>query len=113
MCVTARPTQGSFPAPAPAVHHPQWVTTRPRVHATVWSVDACYEFRIRGRLNRPLLSEFQDLNLTPASERVETVLAGPVEDLAALHGILRRFEALGIELLDVHKVAGHEEARGG
>jgi hypothetical protein len=71
-------------------------------------VGACYEFRIRGRLNRPLLREFEELDLTPASERVETVLAGPVEDLAALHGILRRFEALGIELLDVHKVAGHD-----
>jgi hypothetical protein len=72
-------------------------------------VGACYEFRIKGRLNRPLLSEFQELDLTAASERVETVLAGPVEDLAALHGILRRFEALGIELLDVHKVAPHDD----
>jgi hypothetical protein len=59
------------------------------------------------------LREFEELDLTPASERVETVLAGPVEDLAALHGILRRFEALGIELLDVHKIAGHDQPRGG
>jgi hypothetical protein len=72
-------------------------------------VGACYEFRIRGRLGRPLLSEFEELNLTPSTERVETVLAGPVEDLAALHGIIRRFEALGIELLDVHRMANHEE----
>lgn len=66
---------------------------------------ACYEFRIRGRLGRHLLTEFQEVDLTVASERVETVLAGPVEDLAALHGLLRRFEALGIELLDVHRVS--------
>ena len=67
---------------------------------------AVYEFRIRGRLGRPLLAEFRDLDLQPASERVETVLAGPVEDIAALHGLLRRFEALGIELLDVHRAVG-------
>jgi hypothetical protein len=76
---------------------------------------ARYEFRIRGRLGRPLLNEFRDLNLTAASERVETVLAGPVEDVAALHGLLRRFEALGIELLDVHRIAdptsGNESKR--
>jgi hypothetical protein len=68
-------------------------------------VTATYEFRIRGKLGRPLLAEFRELNLEPASERVETVLAGPVPDAAALHGLLRRFEALGIELLDVHRMA--------
>jgi hypothetical protein len=66
---------------------------------------ASYEFRIRGRLGRRLLAEFREDDLCPASERVETVLAGPVTDLAALHGLLRRFEALGIELIDVHQVA--------
>jgi hypothetical protein len=65
---------------------------------------ACqYEFRFRGRLGKPLLTEFDELGLRPVTERVETVLAGPLEDLAALHGVLRRFEALGIELLDVHR----------
>jgi hypothetical protein len=69
-----------------------------------------YEFRIRGRLGRSLLAEFRELNLEPATERVETVLAGPVEDLAALHGLLRKFEALGIELLDVHRSVGETAA---
>jgi hypothetical protein len=68
-------------------------------------VPVVYEFRIRGRLGRPLLAEFRDLGLLPASERVETVLAGTVPDLSALHGVLRRFEALGIELLDVHRAS--------
>jgi hypothetical protein len=70
-------------------------------------VSAQYEFRIRGRLGRSLLAEFDDLGLSTASERVETVLTGQVEDVAALHGLLRRFEALGIELLDVHRSASH------
>ena len=69
-------------------------------------MSATYEFRIRGKLGRSLLAEFRDLNLEPASERVETVLTGRVPDSAALHGVLRRFEALGIELLDVHKAVG-------
>lgn len=67
-----------------------------------------YEFRIRGRLGKDLLAEFRELGLARSSERVESVLAGPVEDLAALHGLLRRFEALGIELLDVHRVTVHD-----
>lgn len=73
---------------------------------------ARYEFRIRGRLGRALLAEFQDVDLVPATERVETVLTGPVEDLAALHGVLRRFEALGIELLDVHRTIPDPETEG-
>ena len=60
---------------------------------------------MRGRLGKPLLRQFEERHLLAASERVETVLAGPVEDAAALHGLLRLFEALGIELLDVHRVA--------
>ena len=76
-------------------------------------VAARYEFRIRGRLGRALLAEFREVDLVPATERVETVLAGPVEDLAALHGVLRRFEALGIELLDVHRAAPDPEEEKG
>jgi hypothetical protein len=35
---------------------------------------------------------------------VETVLAGPVEDQAALHGLIRRIEALGLELIEVRRL---------
>ena len=76
---------------------------------TVRGVAACYEFRVRGRLGRPVLAELREVDLTTSSERVETVLTGPVADVAALHGLLRRFEALGIELLDVHRVASHPQ----
>jgi hypothetical protein len=31
------------------------------------------------------------------------VLSGPVEDQAALHGLLRRIESLGLELLEVRR----------
>ncbi|HET8620399.1 MAG TPA: hypothetical protein VFM27_15650, partial [Acidimicrobiales bacterium] len=58
-----------------------------------------YEVRVRGRLNRTLASEFEELALAAQVAPVETVLTGPVEDQAALHGLLRRIEALGLELL--------------
>ncbi len=62
-----------------------------------------YEVRVRGRLSRTLASEFEQLALTANVEPIETVLSGPVEDQAALHGLLRRIESLGLELLEVRR----------
>ena len=64
-----------------------------------------YEFRFRGRLSRALRSEFAELDLTGGATRVETVLAGPVEDGAALHGLLRKIESLGLELVEVRQLS--------
>jgi hypothetical protein len=58
---------------------------------------------VRGRLSRTLASEFEQLALTANVEPVATVLSGPVEDQAALHGLLRRIESLGLELLEVRR----------
>jgi hypothetical protein len=63
-----------------------------------------YELRIRGRLSRSLLNEFRELALAANVEPVETILAGPVEDQAALHGLIRRVEALGLELIEVRRL---------
>jgi hypothetical protein len=62
-----------------------------------------YEFRFRGRLSPALMAEFEELQLRASPERVETVLHGPVEDQAALHGLLRRIEALGLDLVEVRR----------
>ena len=62
-----------------------------------------YEIRVRGRLSRTLAAEFEQLELTATTEPVETVLHGPVEDQAALHGLLRRIEAFGLELVEVRR----------
>jgi hypothetical protein len=35
-------------------------------------------------------------------QRGETIIAGPVADQAALHGLLAKIRDLGLELLDVH-----------
>jgi hypothetical protein len=67
-----------------------------------------YEVRVRGRLSRTLASEFEELALAARVAPVETVLSGPVEDQAALHGLLRRIESLGLELLEVRRLPADE-----
>lgn len=67
-----------------------------------------YEVRIRGRLSSTLINEFEELSLAARVEPVETILTGPVEDQAALHGLLRRIEALGLELVEVRRRPGTE-----
>jgi hypothetical protein len=37
-------------------------------------------------------------------EPVETILHGPVRDQAELHGLLRRLQALGLELIEVRRL---------
>jgi len=65
--------------------------------------DAQYEIRIRGRLSASLISSFDGLVATV--EPIETVLSGPVVDQAALYGVLSRVQALGLELVEVRRVA--------
>jgi hypothetical protein len=63
-----------------------------------------YEVRIRGRLSSTLVNEFEQLSLRASVAPVETVLAGPVADQSALHGLIRRSEALGLELVEVRRL---------
>ena len=69
-----------------------------------------YEFRIRGRLSESVLRTFDRLDTDV--ERVETVLHGPVRDQAELHGVLERFAALGLELVEVRRLPSATEPRG-
>ena len=61
-----------------------------------------YEIRIKGRLSDSLLTAFE--GLTATVEPVETVLHGPVEDQAALYGLLERIQSLGLELVEVRRL---------
>jgi hypothetical protein len=63
-----------------------------------------FEFRVRGRLNEKLLSRFDGLEAEV--QAVETILRGPVEDQAALHGLLERIRVLGLELVALRPVDG-------
>jgi hypothetical protein len=62
-----------------------------------------YEIHIRGRLSAPVLSAFD--GLYASIEPVETVLCGDIEDQAALYGHLQRIQSLGLELVEVRRVA--------
>jgi hypothetical protein len=63
-----------------------------------------YEIRVRGRVTPALLARFEGLRATV--EPVETVLHGPVEDQAALHGVIHLVNALGLELVEVRRLPG-------
>lgn len=61
-----------------------------------------YEITVRGRLGETLAGAFGDLTATPAA--ATTVLRGDI-DQPALHGVLERIEALGLELVDVRPIS--------
>jgi hypothetical protein len=65
---------------------------------------AGYEIRIRGRLSEAMQSAFEEFEVS--TEPVETILHGQVLDQAALHGLLDRIAALGLELVEVRRLAG-------
>ena len=60
-----------------------------------------YEIRIRGVMSDRLLSAFPELRARMRDH--ETVLTGSLPDQSALHGVLGRIEALGLELLEVRR----------
>jgi hypothetical protein len=61
-----------------------------------------YEIRIKRRLSDSLLAVFE--GLTASVEPVEPVLHGPVQDQAALYGLLDRIQVLGLELVEVRRL---------
>ena len=61
-----------------------------------------YEIRVKGRLSDSLLTAFEGMRASV--EPVETVLHGPVQDQAALHGLLDRIQSLGLELVEVRRL---------
>jgi hypothetical protein len=66
---------------------------------------ASYEIHIKGRVSEQLVSTFEGMDVSVQS--VETVLRGPVLDQAALHGLLDRIQALGLELIEVRRLPSH------
>jgi hypothetical protein len=64
---------------------------------------ASYEIHIKGRVSEQLLAAFEGMDATV--ESAQTVLRGPVRDQAALHGLLDRIQALGLELVEVRRLS--------
>jgi hypothetical protein len=65
-------------------------------------VTARYEIHIRGRVGPELAEVFE--GLSAEVQPVETVLHGELVDQAALHGVLDRVRALGLELMEVRRL---------
>jgi hypothetical protein len=70
---------------------------------------ATYEFRVRGHLGPMLLQAFADLDAETQGRF--TLLRGIVGDQAALHGVLARLEALGLELIDMRQLTDEGQRR--
>jgi hypothetical protein len=64
--------------------------------------DETYEIRIRGRLTETFLQAFEGMSASVKAP--ETVLHGPLADQRALHELLDRIHALGLELVDVRQL---------
>ena len=61
-----------------------------------------YEIRIAGVLPAEALLDFD--RLSASVHQVETVVHGPLQDQAALHGLLARLETFGVQVLEVHRL---------
>ncbi|MEE4545165.1 hypothetical protein V2S66_24750 [Streptomyces sp. V4-01] len=61
-----------------------------------------YEFRISGSLSDTMAGAFPELRRQPVV--AETVLSGPVTDGAHLHGLLQRFDELGLRVVEMRRL---------
>ena len=61
-----------------------------------------YSFRVQGHLDQERSNWFDGLAITHIAEG-ETILAGPIADQAALHGVLLKIRDLGLSLLEVKR----------
>ena len=62
-----------------------------------------YQIRIKGHLGHQWTDWFGGLTIT-LEDNGDTLLAGPVVDQAALHGLLKKVRDLGMPLLSVNRV---------
>ncbi len=63
----------------------------------------CYEIRLQGHLESQWTDWFGGLTIT-LEENGTTLLAGPVIDQAALHGLLKKVRDLGLPLVSISPV---------
>ncbi len=68
-----------------------------------FSKPSLYHIRVKGILDEKWSDWFDGFAITPQADD-ETLLAGPVADQAALHGLLAKIRDLGLPLLSVQRV---------
>jgi hypothetical protein len=69
---------------------------------------ARYEIRVRGVLDRHWSGWFEGLQVSSDAPG-QTLIAGPVADQAALHGLLAKVRDLGLPLLSVQQINPGQE----
>jgi hypothetical protein len=62
-----------------------------------------YELRVQGVLDDRWSAWFEGLRVT-SDHAGQTIIAGPVADQAALHGLLTKIRDLGLPLLSVRRL---------
>ena len=63
--------------------------------------DTCYAIRVKGQLDAEWQSWFDDLSITADADGNST-LRGAIVDQAALFGILKRINKLGLHLISIN-----------
>jgi hypothetical protein len=69
---------------------------------------ARYELRVRGVLDRHWSGWFDGLQVSSDAPG-QTLIAGPVADQAALHGLLAKVRDLGLPLLSVQRIGPEQK----
>ena len=64
-----------------------------------------YRICVRGRLGKTICCAFPGLEARMRGN--DTMLTGLLADQAALYGVLAEIEALGLELIEVHRLPPH------
>lgn len=72
---------------------------------------AIYQIRVKGHLDQRRSAWFAGLTITHTANG-ETLITGPVEDQAALHGLLVKVRDLGVPLLAVSCIGSELDGRG-
>ncbi|MCA9974330.1 MAG: hypothetical protein KC413_01215 [Anaerolineales bacterium] len=62
-----------------------------------------YEIKVAGQLDGRWQEWFDGLTISPGDDG-NTVLRGPIRDQAALHGVLKKINNLGLTLISVNPV---------
>jgi len=74
-----------------------------------YHVSTDYRIKLKGRLDHKWSDWFEQMAIS--TEGDQTILAGPVADQAALHGLLIRIRDLNLTLLSVEQTDPDQEDR--
>jgi hypothetical protein len=71
-----------------------------------------YQIRVKGHLDETLGSWFEGFTIANQNDG-DALLTGPIQDQAALHGILNRISNLGLTLISVNTVVEEDKKNQG